>query len=115
MTVMARLGLILAATLALAACASLPPAPADPPSTPTAANVPRPCPPLTVMDDILRRQHSETPVWREIGGGHLMVLYLGPHGTWTMVAVAPSGRACIARAGGGGKLLRTGRDGGKAT
>ncbi len=101
--------------LALAACvAPRPPAGAEPRRADSAT--PIACAPIAVMDRTLRQRHAEEPIWRGIGvHGRLVVLYQGPHGTWTMVAVAPYGRACIAGAGGGGELLRTGRDGGKAT
>ncbi len=63
------------------------------------------CGPFSVIDEVLREEFSEKPVWRGLDEyGRLVVLYEGFRGTWTIMVAMPGGYTCAISVGNGSEF-----------
>ena len=64
------------------------------------------CGSFSVVDELLRQDFAEKPVWRGLDEyRRLVVLYEGPNGNWTIVVAMPSGYTCAVGVGNGGDSI----------
>jgi hypothetical protein len=66
------------------------------------------------IDGALRHRFGESPVARGVTDGaspSIMVVYVGPDGSWTLVLVRANGESCIVASGQDWHLVPSGIDG----
>lgn len=79
-------------TLALAACSIA--------MAGAAKSAPTPCGPRAGIVEQLSARHSENQVALGLAdSGQVMELWMGPGGSWTLLASLPSGTSCVVAAG----------------
>lgn len=66
-----------------------------------------PCQPYTAMAEALRRDWGEVAILRGLDArGRMIEIYVGPQGTFTILAVAPDMTACPLSVGGAVEVIR---------